>query len=163
MLNAMHNARGAALGVVLGILAAVTLAAFLIYFFYCPCTRIPGGWLLGDEVSEPVADWSFANDVPLCQIQVQSWLPHSVNLNCMSSRGQLFLSCASCDGKVWSTAALANPDARIRMNGNVYPVKLTRVEDPEGLDEAWNARSAKFDRPPSPRREGWWSFRVVSR
>ena len=160
---AMRNARGAARTAVLGILGAVALAVALTYFFYCPCSRVPGAWLLGNEMTEPVADWSFANEVPLCQIQVQSWLPHSVNLNCMSSRGRLFLSCARCDGKTWSTAALANPNARLRMNESVYLVALTRVEDPEVLDEAWNARSAKFDRPPSPRREGWWSFRVVSR
>ena len=161
---AMRNVRGAALGAVLGILGAAAVAAALTYFFYCPCSRLPGGWLLGSEVTEPVADWSFANEVPLCQIQVQSWLPHSVNLNCMSSRGRLFLSCASYDGKTWSTAALANPDARIRVNDSVYLVTLTRVEDPEVLDEAWNARAAKLGRQATrPRQEGWWSFRVESR
>ena len=160
----MRNARGAILGTVLGVVGAVAVGAALVYFFYCPCSRISGGWLLGDEVSEPVADWSFANEVPLCQIQVQAWLPHSVNLNCMSTRGALFLSCASCDGKTWSTAALATPNARIRLNRSVYPVTLTRVESPEGLDEAWIARAAKLGMPlDTPRREGWWSFRVESR
>ena len=161
---AMRNARGAALGVILGAVAVVAVAVALTYFFYCPCARTPGGWLLGNEVSEPVVDWSFANEVPLCQIQVQSFLPHSVNLNCMSSGGQLFLSCASCDGKIWSTAALANPNARIRLNESVYPVTLARAEEPAVLDEAWRARAEKLGRPlDTPRPEHWWSFRVESR
>lgn len=160
----MRNARGAIPGIVLGVVGAAAVAAGLVYFFYCPCSRIPGGWLLGEEVSEPVPDWSFANEVPLCQIQVQAWLAHSVNLNCMSSRGALFLSCASCEGKTWSTAALANPNARIRLNDSVYPVTVTRVESPEELDEAWIARAAKLGMPiDTPRRVSWWSFRVESR
>lgn len=52
---AMRNARGAALGAVLGILGAVAVTAALTYFFYCPCSRVPGGWLLGNEVTEAVA------------------------------------------------------------------------------------------------------------
>ena len=36
--------------------------------------------------------------------------------------------------------------------------------DPATLDRAWDARAIKLGRPAStPRRDGWWSFRVVSR
>jgi|TARA_B100000315_G_scaffold124669_1_gene114618 hypothetical protein len=163
MISFQGKTRGAILLPVLGVLGAVAVTGAAVYFFYCPCERTPGGWLLGTEVSEPVSDWSFANQVPLCQIQVSGWLPHSVNLNCMSADGKLYLSCASCDGKRWSTYALANPNGRIRMNGSVYPVTLTRVLDPKLLDEAWQARAAKFGREARPRQEGWWSFSLNSR
>lgn len=155
---------GAAAGLVLFALL-LALGGFAAYLFYCPCERIPGGWLLGDEVGQPVADWSFANDVPLCQVQVdRGLLPHSVNLNCMASNGELYLSCADCDGKTWSTAALRNPDARLRVGERVYPVRLTRVQDPAVLDEAWRARAVKTGRGSGePRQEGWWSFHAVSR
>ncbi len=158
-------ARGAVAGVVLPVLAAVALAAFLVYFFYCPCERTPGGWLLGRQFDEPVSDWGFANSVPLCQIQVSRGLwPHSVNLNCMASADTLFLSCASCDGKVWSSAALAHPEARLRIGDRVYPVRVSRVRDPAVLDEAWQARAAKTGRGAnSPRQDGWWAFLVESR
>jgi hypothetical protein len=156
---------GGVLGTLLGVVLVVAVAAFAVYFFYCPCERTPGGWLLGEEVEEPVTDWSFANDVPLCQIQVsRGILPHSINLNCMASDGKLYLSCASCDGKAWSTAVLADPDARLRLDDRVYPVRVTRVEDPAVLDEAWRARAEKVGRGLDiPRQEGWWSFRVESR
>lgn len=164
----MVMARGGAVTALLLLLAGAAVAGFLVWFLYCPCERTSGGYLLGPEIDEPVTDWSFANDparVPLCQIQVDTgWLPHSINLNCMASKNELYLSCASCDGKRWSTAVLTNPEARLRANGEVYPVTVTRVTDPDILDRAWMARAAKRGRTEDrPREEGWWSFRVVSR
>ncbi|MFU8818002.1 MAG: hypothetical protein ACNA7W_21850 [Pseudomonadales bacterium] len=157
--------KGMMLGVMALLLIAVAGGAIGVWLFYCPCERTPGGWLLGEQVDEPVSDWSFANGVPLCQIQVsRGLLPHAINLNCMASEGRLYLSCASCDGKTWSTAAQARPEARLRLAGSVYSVRLTRVEDPAVLDEAWRARESKLGRDPDrPRDAGWWSFLVESR
>lgn len=159
------RAGGGALLLFLLTILVIGMAAGAVYFFYCPCDRTPGGWLLGETVSEPVSDWSFANEVPLCQIQVsRGLLPHAINLNCMAAGGELYLSCAGCEGKTWSTAALANPEARLRLGDKVYPVHLTRVEDAQTLDLAWRARAEKTGRGlDTPRQEGWWSFRVVSR
>lgn len=167
-MRAFGSMRGGVVTTLLLVLAGIVVAGFLTWFFYCPCERTSGGYLLGDEPEGPVTDWSFANDmtvVPLCQIQVSAGLlPHSINLNCMSDGGELFLSCASCDGKRWSTAALANPEARLRAGGVVYPVTLARVTDPATLDRAWIARAAKRGQPTdTPRQDGWWSFRVTSR
>jgi hypothetical protein len=132
----------------------------------CPCDRVPGLYLRGVEASAPVTDWSFANKVPLCQVQVDAGLlTHALNLNCMATEeGALYLSCAGCDGKRWSTAALQNNEARLRLDGTVYPVTLTRVLDPAELDRAWKARSVKTGiEDNAPRPDSWWSFRVVSR
>jgi hypothetical protein len=148
------------------LLFVVGVAAMLLVavFFYCPCSRLPGGYLLGNEVAEPVKDWTFANQVPLCQLEVDAGLPHSVNLNCMASEGRLYLSCANCAGKRWSEAARRDPAARLRVDSSVYPVTLTRVEDPAELDIAWRARAVKVGTAvDAPRPEGWWSFRVESR
>ena len=158
------HARGAILAILIGILMTVVVVGGAVYFFYCPCAIVPGGWLLGDEVNEPISDWSSANEVPLCQLQVSAGLPHSVNLNCMASQGKLYLSCSGCAGKRWSSAALEDPRGRIRIGSDVYPVRLTRLENPATLDEAWVARAAKLGRPlDTPRADGWWSFHVESR
>ena len=153
------------------VLLAVPLIAA--YSLYCPCEQLPGVYLPGDEVEEPVTDWGFANAVPLCQIQVKSGrLPHAVNLNCMSAEGvtgdvvggDLYLSCMNCADKVWSNAALANPLARLRLGENVYPVHLARLHDPQQLDIAWHARATKTGQPTDrPRPDHWWSFAVTSR
>ncbi len=169
------RARGAVLGVIGVILLGLAVAGFLAWFFACPCERTPGSYLFGEVVEEPVTDWTFANEVRLCQIQVATRpLPHAINLNCMATDdGELYLSCAQCDGKRWSTAALARPEARLRLDDRVYPVTLTRITDPERKDRAWAARINKIhalrggdpdDPPDTPRPDddAWWSFHVES-
>ena len=175
-----RQSRGAIRGVVLAALVVTPVAALLYWFFTCPCERMPGGYLLGTEAEEPIGNWSFANDVPLCQIQISAGLlPHSINLNCMSTgTGDLYLSCSQCDSKRWSNAVLDNGNARLRLNDTVYPVNLTRVMDSSELDRAWGARVTKLNSldtrgmgvratatppPGTPRPDHWWSFRVVSR
>ena len=150
------------------LIAAITISAtglVMTFVVRCPCERMPGTVLSGSQVSAPVSDWSFANDVRLCQIEVQGVIPWSVNLNCMAdAQGALFLSCARCDGKYWSSRALSNPEARIRIGGDLYPVRLARVQVNERQDHAWRTRAAKtgmgVDRP---RPDHWWSFAVTSR
>jgi hypothetical protein len=150
------------------LIAAITIAVIglvMTFVVRCPCERMPGTVLFGSQVSAPVSDWSFANDVRLCQIEVQGVIPWSVNLNCRAdAQGALFLSCSRCDGKYWSGRALSNPDARIRIGGDLYPVRLARVQVDERLDHAWCTRAAKtgmgVDRP---RPDHWWSFAVTSR
>jgi hypothetical protein len=158
--------RGSLLSGALITLAVIVALGLIVWVGVCPCERTPGSYLVGPEVQAPVDDWSFVNsDVGLCQIEVRrGLLPHSINLNCMASEGELFLSCARCEGKAWSTAALANPNARVRMNGVVYPVTVQRVVDTITLDRAWRAREGKLGRATDvPRQEGWWSFQVRSR
>lgn len=152
------------------------IGAFTGWFLGCPCEFTPGGYLLGEEVEEPVRDWSFVNEEPLCQIQVRTpLLPHSVNLNCMATdTGRAYLSCSSCDGKRWSDAAREDGSARLRVGDEVYPVTVTRITTPAEKDRAWQARLEKLaglaqpgsgTPPGSPRPPDseWWTFHVESR
>jgi len=155
-------------------LAVAAIVGFLIYSSICPCERTPGGFLFGDRASEPVDDWSFANQVTLCQLQIYAGIrPHSINLNCMATpAGELYLSCSFCDTKYWASKVGVDESARLRLNGTVYPVTLNRVTDPQAMDRAWAARVEKLQRvagplnpapsPNAPRADRWWTFRVVS-
>lgn len=145
----------------------------------CPCGGVPGFVLRGEGHDAPVQDWSFANDVSLCQVQISiGWRPHSVNLNCMATpAGELFLSCSAGARKYWCPRVEAEHPGRLRLDGVVYPVVLNRVTDPIALDAAWAARIQKLqdpavqaEQPPGPvpspdakRPESWWTFRVRSR
>ncbi len=161
---------------VLGIVVvALSSTAFLVWSFTCPCERSPGGYLFGAGPEEQISDWSFANDVPLCQIQVgAALLPYSINLNCMStSSGELYLSCSRCDSKRWSGIVLDDSTIRLRLDETVYRVTATRILDSEELDRAWDARVDKLQvhstelNPAvplgTPRPDHWWSFRLESR
>ena len=153
-------------------IAASIFGVFLVgvvaaYLTLCPCSRLPGAWLFGETEYEPITDWSFSNDretAPLCQVQIDTWRPHSINLNCMSTGNELFVSCSRCEGKNWSGNALTHPDGFIRIADTVYPVTLTRITDQAKLDEIWQARLAKIGADgDSPRPDHWWSFQLVSR
>jgi hypothetical protein len=152
--------------IVLATLIAVAVGGASYWALACPCDRMPGLYLRGVQAGEPITDWLFANQVPLCQVQVDTGLlPQALNLNCMAtSTGDLYLSCGDCASKRWSNAAVENNQARLRLNDTVYPVTLTRVLNPEELDRAWAARAAKTGgESTAPRPDSWWSFRVVSR
>ncbi|MBL4729377.1 MAG: hypothetical protein JKY40_08740 [Gammaproteobacteria bacterium] len=158
-----------------GTLLVALVAGFLIYSSICPCERTPGGFLFGEQASEPVSDWSFANDVPLCQLQIWAGVrPHAINLNCMSTPdGELYLSCSVCASKYWAGKVGEDETGVMRLNGVVYPVVINRETDSAAMDRAWAARIAKlqthgggqFNPTPSPdsrRPDHWWTFRIVS-
>ena len=162
-------------------LAIVVVAGLAVWTVNCPCEATPGFILLGDTHEEPVADWTFANDVPLCAIQIGIWgRPHSVNVNCMATpEGELFISCSVGDQKYWCPRVNQDHPGRLRLEGVVYPVVLNREMDPAQLDHVWATRIRKRQKPAvqarqpggggepppldTPRPESWWTFRVESR
>ncbi len=163
--------------IVLGVAALVMVMAgsLAAWTTTCPCDNKPGFVLLGDVQEEPVSDWRFVNDVPLCQIQIYAgWRPHAVNLNCMAtSEGELFLSCSGCARKYWAGQVEPDERGRLRINGRVYPVVVRRVLDQAVLDRAWAARVKKLQvygggpynpipKPDAQRPDGWWSFQLRS-
>ena len=144
--------------------AVLIIAAAALSLAIGPCGPLPGGELSGDVVGDPVTDWSFANEIPRCAVEVRPSSPHSVTVNCMSWQKQLYVSCSSCSGKRWSGYTIENSNGRVRMGSHVYPVSLHRVEDAAELDAVWQARAAKLrDEDPGPRPEDWWTFRLESR
>ena len=163
---------------ILGGSAACVLVAgvigFLIYSSICPCDRTPG-FLFGDSSDGQVNDWSFANNVELCQLQIYAGIrPHSINLNCMATpEGEMYLSCSVCDMKYWAAKVGENERGVMRLDGVVYPVYLNRITEPTEMDRAWQARVTKLQihggpgnpAPPSnaPRADRWWTFQVTSR
>ena len=132
--------------IVSAVTAVFVLAGLAVFTVTCPCERVPGLWLTGPEVTEPQQDWGFVNETGLCALEVSSWRPHSITLNCMSSEGDLFISCSQCDGKYWSGVALAQPEGVIRIDQRLYPVSLARVTDASDLDRVWQARADKLKR-----------------
>lgn len=142
------------------------IAGFSYWFLACPCDRTPGGYLLGEESQEVISDWSFVNDVPICQIQTSVFiLPHSINLNCSSMENELFIGCMNCEGKRWGAALTERGQARIRIGGTVYPVAARRLTDTAEKDHAWLSSSTKAERPPGTPRPPdniWWTFHLTS-
>ena len=162
-------------------LAFVIVAGGAVWSLTCPCETTPGFILLGDSHADPVSDWSFANDVSLCQVQIGIWgRPHAVNVNCMATpEGELFISCSVGANKYWCPRVGELHPGRLRLDGVVYPVTLNREMDAARLDQVWASRIQKLQKPAvqarqpggggtppaldTPRPDSWWSFHVVSR
>ena len=167
--------------ILLGVAVTLVLGGGVVWTTICPCETMPGFVLLGESPVDPVTDWSFANDVSLCQIQISIMLrPHSVNVNCMATPdGELFISCSFGDNKYWCPRVGEDQPGRLRLDGVVYSVLLNREMGQSVLDQVWAARMQKLQKPavqarqpggggepPSldtPRPDSWWSFHVVSR
>ena len=158
-----------------GSLLVAVIAGFIIYSSICPCERTPGGFLFGERANEPVNDWSFANEVPLCQLQIWAGVrPHAINLNCMSTpSGELYLSCSVCASKYWASKVEEDEYGVLRLNGVIYPVILNRETDAAAINRSWTARVTKLQihgggqYNPAPaadaeRPDHWWTFRIVS-
>lgn len=112
----------------------------------------PGLRLSGDVADYP-SDWRFAHEHMQIEVEVETpyLLPHSVTIWCGVVDGELHLAASAPDTKRWPGWADGNPDVRIRIDRQVFEVRLTPVEDPDDVDEAQYVWAAKYDQPyPAP-------------
>ena len=99
-----------------------------------PFLVFPGGELSGELVSEPVDDWSFAEDL-FVHLETRPDDPYSVELNYVVQEGRLYIDPA--EGRTWFEHLRADPRARVRFDGRIYPVTAVLVAEPgelEGFD-----------------------------
>lgn len=99
-----------------------------------PFLVFPGGRLSGDVVSEPISDWSFADD-RFIDIETRPGDPYSVELNYIVKDGNLYIDPA--EGRSWLEHIREDPNLRVRFGERVYPVTAVLVGKPgelEGFD-----------------------------
>jgi hypothetical protein len=150
-------------------LRSALLLGFLVLLGNQPCGPIPGDALEGELVAEPVADWSFVDAVPRCQLEVRPEQPHSVTTYCFAGDdGVLYVPAIMGDSKKWTKLAVADPRARIRIAGKIHPVTIERIDDPTERLVAARLGYRKYhdgEEPPAdfdvP--EDRWFFRLRSR
>ncbi|MFT7688936.1 MAG: hypothetical protein ACI9FB_004301 [Candidatus Azotimanducaceae bacterium] len=115
-----------------------------VLFGFGPCGPLAGGMLSGSVVTKKIDNFEFVESVDNCKLEVKAAEPHSVTLNCWTVGKQLFVGCKDCDGKKWSSYVADNPLARIKIGGEIYPVKLTRMSDQFAIERAWKYRWNKY-------------------
>jgi len=99
-----------------------------------PFLVFPGGALRGEVVSEPVTDWSFADD-SFIDLETRPSDPYSVELNYFVRDGQLYIDPA--EGRQWLEHIREDPRVRVRFGGRVYPAQAVLAGKPgelEGFD-----------------------------
>ena len=139
------------LGAILGCLVLLLVVALINGLE--PNGRRPGLWLKGDLVTTPVSDWSFTDKVQNVKLQTNTWylLPHSVTINCVSYKGQLYLDSFYAagltypHGRSWNEDVARDPHVRIKIGNQLYDRTLALVTD-RAEQEAVN--EAKFKKYP---------------
>lgn len=134
------------LGVI--VICLVLLLIVLSVTGFGPHGRTPGLWLKGNVVTTPVTDWSFTDQIPVVQIQTQTWylLPHSVNINCLDYNGQLYLVSVYPAGTkhTWNDNVLRDPQVRLKIGDQIYDRTLSLVTDPVEQQGVLEARHKKY-------------------
>jgi hypothetical protein len=119
-----------------------------------PIGVFPGGALDGPVKSAP-ASFEFARDAGTIQLESNPDDPYSVNIACAIVGDDLYIS-AGDNKSQWVENMEANPLVRLRIEGDVYELRATRVteradlqafadewtknawaRDPMELDEVW--------------------------
>ena len=96
-----------------------------------PFLVFPGGGLRGEIVTEPVTDWSFADDL-FVDLETRLDDPYSVELNYVVRDGVLYIDPA--EGRRWLDHIRADPRVRVRFGNRIYPASAILVGEPGELE-----------------------------
>jgi hypothetical protein len=99
------------------------------------CGPVPGGALRG-EVAPAPAVWSDAlgGERAMCEIEARPANPHSIQLECFTRDGALYVqshrwAMADWWPESWAEVWLAEPDVRVRIGDRIYELRAERVTD----------------------------------
>jgi len=153
------------LGTFIVVVALLVAGVFIAARFHDgPLGLVPGGALVaGEIVAAPVGDWKFVADVDTIELQLDgesssrtTWI--------LVNEGRAFIpaSLSFPPGKRWHKHADQDGKAWLRINGQRYPVTLTRVKDEPLRAQLVATVGKKYGGGP-PGDGGVWFFEVVSR
>jgi hypothetical protein len=111
-----------------------------------PFLLLPGGALEGPTVAAP-ASWSFTDAVKTVQLETRPSDPYSVNIWLTAVAESLYLH-AGANRSTWVENLEADPNVRLRVNGSIYELVASRVDDQAEFDRFSDAYEAKYGRRP---------------
>jgi hypothetical protein len=114
--------------------------------------RVPGLWLKGNVVKDPVADWTFTDKYQTVKVQTRDrlLLPHSVTTYCVSNNGQLYLTSVYQAGLVyphgrhWNENVARDPHVRIKIGDQLFDRTLVYVTDPVEREAVIRNKAKKY-------------------
>ncbi len=122
-----------------------------------PWGRIPGKRLVGEEITEPIEDWSFTEPARIVTLEVRPSAPYSVYASCLFHDGAFYSLAVSVENR-WVQFLLQDPNIRFKVGreeGKLYKGRATVVEDPELINDLFETLAQKYrggvDRTPEQR------------
>ncbi len=151
-------------------LRACAVAALVALVLACgPMGPIPGGRLRGTVVEPSPTEWSHVEAERTVQLETRPDDPHSINIWTGVVDGRLYIASSLIRGpdepeeRDWVQHVLADPRVRLRVDGRIYELKATRVEDPALVETVREAMIAKYDVKPDAHSSAAWVFRLEPR
>jgi hypothetical protein len=150
-------------GIAVGLAVVVTALLVLYLNRSDPWDRVPGKRITGEEVAEPVKDWSFMETSTRVTLEVRPSDPYSVDIRAFQQDGVLYLNSITPENR-WTQLLIEDPNLRIKVENKIYKVRATRVEDPALVNEIQKARErpGRPERTPEEKALNWY-FRIDSR
>ncbi len=113
---------------------------------------LPGLWLSGEVVREPVTDWSWVSDVSHPQrgntimLETRTWygIPYSVTILPTPRGDKLYIGGSARDARLerefpnykqWWANVERDPRVRLKIDGEIYEMTAALVSDPAELAE----------------------------
>jgi len=109
-------------------------------------TTMPGLWLVGEVVHEPVTNWDWVSKVndPIkkntIELETRTWygIPHSVTINIIGRGDKLYVQGSERDfrlqkqfpySKAWWTNVVRDPRVRMKIGGKIYEMTVVLITD----------------------------------
>ncbi|MGH0036576.1 MAG: hypothetical protein ACQGVK_16235 [Myxococcota bacterium] len=128
-----------------------------------PMGPIPGGELSGAEAAPP-DDWAFSDATETVQLETRPADPYSINVWGVGLGPHFYLAAGEGQASTWARHLVADPEVRLGVEGRLYPLRATRVEDPAEIERVLAAMQEKYDFVPDPeQRAQAWLFRLDPR
>lgn len=133
------------------------LALFLLLAVGCsgPFAYFPGAALEG-EVKPVPADWAFAGDYGLAQLETKPAEPYSVNIAYTIMDGGVYINAGDTETQ-WVQNMNVDPNVRLRVDDVIYEMTSERITDEQAIasfGKAWTAQST-FRRDTAELEEVW--------
>ena len=146
-----------------GVRLFLAMIAMLVATGCEPTFVFAGGELSGTERPMP-ADWGFTKDFDTVQIETRPNDPYSVNVWGVSVSQSFYVAASDAGDAEWAQAIEAEPQVRLRVGDQIFPLLAKRTEDLQELADVTDAYIDKYggERERSFIRHAW-VFRLEPR
>jgi hypothetical protein len=146
------------------VLVALFGVAFAARWHDGPIGPFPGGPLVeGEPVAPPADGWGSVAKVQTLELEVAPDAPRSVTTWFLVVDGVLYVPSADAASKTWPGQVVQDPRVRVRLDGKLYELAATRVEDAEIGRRLSGAVREKYGFGNGERVEGAWAFALAPR
>ena len=110
-----------------------------------PIGPFKGGAFRSGEAAEAPADWSFAADHQTLELELPAEVGQAITTWLVVEGGHLYVPCGVAESKSWPHAVVRDGNVRVRIDGKIYTLRATRVDDPATLARVVPLLAAKYD------------------